>query len=97
MKYYYTQTTIDGLFKEYATHEGFIAWTIPGSLVDGYILTANGCKTTIIKEIYLNEWSSGYALRMYKKIPRKYEKIIEMIEDAESEEDIQNYIKAFYA
>lgn len=90
----YNQKAIDNIFKQYEKHENFIAWTIPGALVDGYILTADGCKTTIIKEVYLNEWSSAYSVRMYNRIPAKYQKIIDMIEDEASNEEV---IKAFCA
>lgn len=31
----------------------------------------------IIKEIYLNEWSSGHTLRKYKKLPKKYKELVE--------------------
>lgn len=36
-----------------------------------------GLKTTIIREIYLNEWSSGHTIRKYNKTPAKYRKYID--------------------
>lgn len=94
MKTLYNQTAIDNLFKQYENRAGFMSYLIPGSLLDGYILTAPGCKTTIIKEVYLNEWSSGYSVRMYNTIPTKYQKIIDLIESGATDETI---IKAFCA
>ncbi len=32
-------------------------------------------KTVIITEVYLNEWSSAHKIRMYNKIPKKYNKL----------------------
>lgn len=37
------------------------------------LLTAEGKKTVIIQERYLNAWSSGHTIRRYNKIPKKYE------------------------
>lgn len=34
-------------------------------------------KTTIIKEVALNEWSSGHTVRMYNKMPKKYEDMLQ--------------------
>ena len=31
----------------------------------------------IIKEVYLNEWSSGHTLRRYHKLPKKYKELVE--------------------
>lgn len=33
---------------------------------------AEGCKTSLIEEVYLNEWSSTHRIRMFSKIPKKY-------------------------
>lgn len=41
------------------------------------ILYGEGLKTTIVKEVYLNEWSSGHTIRMYNKMPKKYEMVLE--------------------
>lgn len=44
------------------------------------ILYGEGLKTTIIQEYYINEWTSGHTIRMYNKMPKKYEKMLEKIE-----------------
>lgn len=40
------------------------------------IMFGKGLKTIIVKEVYLNAWSSAHSVRKYKQIPKKYEKII---------------------
>lgn len=40
--------------------------------------SAKNKKTILIKEVFLNEWSSGHTIRMYNKMPKKYKhKILE--------------------
>lgn len=39
------------------------------------VLTKEGYKTIIIKEVYLNEWSSAQSVRKYNRIPAKYKNI----------------------
>ena len=36
-------------------------------------------KTIIIKEVYVNEWTSKQTVRMYNKTPLKYQKIIDKL------------------
>ena len=38
---------------------------------------APGKMTIVIKEVYLNEWSSGHTIRKYNETPKKYLKHIE--------------------
>lgn len=33
-------------------------------------------KTIIIREVFLNSWSSGHTIRMYNKTPKKYEQLL---------------------
>ena len=44
------------------------------------MLYKKGLKTFIIKEYYINEWSSGHSIIGYNKMPKKYEKMLEKIE-----------------
>ncbi len=47
---------------------------------DWVLFDTNGVwKTIIIKEVYVNEWSSKYSVRMYNKTPLKYQKIIDKL------------------
>lgn len=41
------------------------------------IITADKCKTAIIKECYINSQSSGYSVRLYRKTPKKYQEMID--------------------
>ena len=60
-------------------------YTLAGGLLDSHILTGDGLKTAIFKEIYLNEWSSAYTIRLYNKTPKKYDTIIDLLEEGEKE------------
>ena len=42
-----------------------------------WILFGGALKTCIIKEVVLNEWSSAHTVRLYRKTPKKYQKIID--------------------
>ena len=51
-----------------------------GTLGHGYALlydAAGKLRFFVIKEVYINEWSSGHKVRGYNKVPEKYKKIIE--------------------
>lgn len=73
--------TFNNLIEQYQKQNNFEQFTIEGCLLDNYILTADKCKTTIVREKYLNEWSSCYEIIMYNKTPKKYQKIIDLIYD----------------
>ena len=77
----------------------WIGYTIPGALIDGMIVTGYKLKTAIIKEVYLNDYSSGATIRMYKKMPAKYARIVEMIDAADYNDEVayEKICKAFYA
>ena len=40
---------------------------------------AKGKKTIVIKEVYINAWSSGHSIRMYNKMPKKLEKMLDKV------------------
>lgn len=47
---------------------------------DWLLFDTNGrWKTIIIKEVYVNEWTSKHSVRMYNKTPLKYQKIIDKL------------------
>ena len=78
-----TYKTFENLIEKYSQRDDFEQYTIEGCLLDNYILRASGCKTTIVREKYLNEWSSCYEIIMYNKTPKNYEKIIDLLCDDE--------------
>ena len=75
----YSCENCENLLSRYVTlYGGNYVTLIEGSL--GYGLTvayAEGFETAVIKEVPLNEWSSAHTIRFYKKVPKKYEKMLE--------------------
>lgn len=68
---------IKSLISRYYNLGGQVITVEPGCLGYGtLIMFGEKLKTTIVKEIYLNEWSSGHTVRMYNKCPRKYADMI---------------------
>ena len=45
-------------------------------------------KFVVIKEVYLNEWSSAHSIRQYNKIPQKYNKMLDEHWEKKEQEDI---------
>ena len=73
-----TNEQISALIDRYLGYDGMV-YTIEGTLNDNYILNAEGKKTVIIKEHYLNEWSSCNVIKRYNKCPKKYEKVMDLL------------------
>jgi hypothetical protein len=73
-----TLSQIDGLISQYLEKNGEILQIEEGCLGHGFlILQGEGLKTTIVKEVFTNEWASGHEVTMYNKLPKKYQQIIE--------------------
>ena len=65
------------LISQYSEKGGEVITIEEGTLGYGFmIMFGDGLKTTIVKEVYINEWSSGHTVRMYNKMPKKYEQMI---------------------
>ena len=75
----YDYDAVSNLLAQYRTMRGVHITTIEGALLDNYIATADGCKTAVIKEVYLNEWSSAYTVRLYNNIPAKYATVATLV------------------
>lgn len=74
----YSLSACENLISRYVERGGEVLTIQEGCLGLGeMLLYGSGLKTTIIKEVYLNEWSSGYTVRMYNKCPKKYKKYID--------------------
>lgn len=82
----YTNAAVQNLVKQYAEDQNSRIYVIGGCLLDGYILTAPGFKTVIIKDVYIDCWSSAQSIRMYNKTPAKYERVIDLLEEDMEEE-----------
>ena len=75
----YDLKSIDKLIQKY-TQEfgGEITQIKEGVLGYGTILlhSAPGRKNIVVREVPLNEWSSGHSIRKYQKTPKKYQKFV---------------------
>jgi hypothetical protein len=70
----YTLSACEKLISFYAEIGGTIETIEEGCLGLGLIIcTAEGKKTAVIQEHYLNEWSSTHTIRLYDKTPKKYQ------------------------
>lgn len=80
MKFYGLET-IKGLIKKYVDLGGEVSILEEGVLGYGTLLLHNapGKKVIVIKEVYLDPWSSGHTVKMYNKMPKKYEEVLEKI------------------
>lgn len=75
----YTCTSIDNFISKYIEKGGKAYCTDEGVLTSGdWILfdTRGKLKSCIIKEVYVNDYSSAQSLRKYRKLPEKYAKMI---------------------
>jgi hypothetical protein len=69
----FTSTAVQSLIDQYIDKGGDIHEIEEGVLGFGtIILSAIGYKYAIIKEVYLNSWSSGHTIKFYNKLPKKY-------------------------
>lgn len=74
---FYTLSACEKLISKYLEIGGETVTINEGSLGLGTVVCfANGKKTAIIQEVFLNEWSSGQKVTMYNKTPKKYLNII---------------------
>lgn len=75
----YETKEVNKLIDKYLDKDGDFYVISDGCLLDYglAICTGYNLKTCIIKERYLNEWSSAYSVRFYNEMPSKYKKLIE--------------------
>ena len=78
----YTLEACEQLIDVYVNkYKGEMVELDEGVLGLGTILLYGGekRKTIVIKEVYLNAWSSGHTVRQYNKMPKKYEEMLENV------------------
>lgn len=76
----YTQREALKIFNNYISKGGIAQHLDDGVLgIGDWVCYGEGLKTCVIKEVCLNEWSSGQTIRLYNKMPKKYRKILETI------------------
>lgn len=71
---------VDEFIQKYIKAGGDAYQTEEGTLGSGnWILfdTTGKLRSFVINEVYLNEWSSAHTIRGYKKLPKKYEALLE--------------------
>ena len=73
----YSLTACENLINKYNEIGGDIVTIQEGTLGLGTVIClADGKKTALIQEVFLNCWSSGHTVTMYNKTPKKYLNII---------------------
>lgn len=76
----YTCSAVERLMRIYNEKGGEITEIEEGTLGYGLlIMHGDGLKTTVVREVYLNEWSSAHTIRKYKKCPKKYMKMLKEV------------------
>jgi len=69
----YLASEVDKLIVNYLERGGELHEIDEGVLGHGKIvLTGEGLKTAVVKEVYINEWSSAHKVRFYNETPAKY-------------------------
>ena len=80
----YTLSACENLIQKYLEIGGDVVTLVEGTLGLGLtVCYCEGYKTAVITEIPLNCWESAHSVRMYNKMPEKYQKMIDELEDAE--------------
>lgn len=73
----YSCTAVLELLNRYLAKGGEVIEVEEGCLGYGTVIcVGNGLKTIVIKEVFINEWSSGHTIRKYNKLPKKYSEMI---------------------
>ena len=74
----YSIESCNQLIEKYINFGGEVFTIQEGILGIGHIIlhNAKGKKTVIIKEYYINAWTSGHDVKMFNKLPKKYAKLI---------------------
>ena len=78
----YTATGVDKLIADYVEAGGQVLRMQEGTLGCGDVLLydeAGKLYTFVIREVYINEWSSDHTVRKYRKIPVKYKALVDVV------------------
>ena len=80
MKNWYTLESCNNLMQKYYDKGGTCVTVREGSLGLGTVVCyGDNLKTSIIQEHFVNSWSSVHTIRMYKKMTKKYEELVNKI------------------
>ena len=75
----YSNTAVEKLANKYIEKGGFIN-KITDSVLLEYglaIFSGDNLISCIVKDVYINEWSSAYSVKFYNKLPKKYQLILD--------------------
>lgn len=74
----YTSEAVEKLAEQYRARGGVITKLADSVLLEYglAIFQATGAKSAVVRDVFLNEWSSAYAVRSYNVLPKKYQKML---------------------
>jgi hypothetical protein len=74
----YTTKAVQDIISKYVERGGEVIEVVEGVLGYGTtICFGDGLKFCVIQEHFVNAWSSNHSIRLYNKLPKKYEALIE--------------------
>lgn len=68
----YCNSLLKNGFTEHTLQEGLLGWGLT-------VFTKPNFKSVVVREKFINEWSSGHTIRKYNKLPKKYASAIEAV------------------
>jgi len=78
----YNCDAVENLINRYVERGGTMTTIREGTLGYGLtILHGDGLKTAIVTEKPINSWSSAHTIRMYNKMPAKYQKMLDAVDE----------------
>lgn len=74
----YTSDAIQELADYFFENGGEVYELVEGTLGWGTtVMVRDGWMSIVVKEVYVNEWSSGHTVRRYRQLPKKYQRMLE--------------------
>ena len=74
----YTSGAIQELADYYIENGGEVFEVVEGTLGWGTtVMVREGWKSAVVQEVYVNEWSSAHKVRMYHRLPKKYQTMLD--------------------
>lgn len=73
----YNYQTADKLISDYIQRDGQAHQFTEGCLGSGNWILSGLTNSFVIKEVFINSWSSGHKITRYKTLPKKYQFIFD--------------------
>lgn len=90
----YSVAAVEKLVKRYEEAGGISYWMGDGGVGCGTVILhdteGKGLASFVIKEKYLNEWSSAHTIRKYRKLPKCYLQMIDKL--MQDEEPVPQFV-----